>query len=57
MIRRDHAGVGLAGGAAPDEPMLGAPVALHARVGEGVPVALAIGEAGDLTGQEIIQRL
>jgi hypothetical protein len=37
--------------------VLGAAVALDARVREGVPVPLAIGEARHLLGQELIQRL
>src|SRR5262249_18847715 len=53
----DDPAVGLAGGSAADEPVLGAPVALLPRVGEGVPVALAVVEPRDLTPEQILKRL
>ena len=57
VLGGDHARIRLAGGAAADEPVLGAAVALDARVREGIPVPLAIGEARHLPGQELIERL
>ena len=57
VLGGDHVRVGLARCSAPDEAVLGAPVAFHASVGEGIPVALAIGEPGDLSGQQVLQRL
>ena len=57
VLGRDDRGVGLAGGAGADEAVLGAPEALHARVGEGVPVGAPIGEAGHVAGEQLLQGL
>jgi hypothetical protein len=57
VLRRDHAGVGLAGGAGADEAVLRALEALDARVGEGVPVGAALGETGHVGAEQLVQGL
>ena len=49
MLGRDRADVGLPGRARADVAMLGPPVTLHSRVGEGVPVGQPI-PCGDSAG-------
>jgi hypothetical protein len=55
VVGGDHGGVGLAGGAAADEAVLGAPEPLDARVREGVPVAAAVGEAGNVGAKKLVE--
>ncbi len=55
-VGRDEVGAAvLAGAARADEAMLRAAVAVHARVGERVPVGLAVDEACDLALEELVE--
>src|SRR5262245_18126435 len=54
VLGGNDARIRFARGAAPDEPVLRAPVALDARVRERIPIALAIGEAGHLPAEQLL---
>src|SRR6266545_3995893 len=55
LLGGNRSRVALAGGAGADVPVLGAPVALDAGIGERVPVGQAVHEAGHAGAQELIE--
>ena len=54
--RRDRVRIMLARPASADETVLGAPPAFDLRVGERIPVTRYLGEAGDASVDQVLQR-
>src|SRR5262249_23865449 len=57
VLGGNHVRVGLARGSASDEAVLGASIDLDTRIGKSIPGALSIVEPGDLSSQQLLERL